>query len=185
MPIHFLCPHCGAATDVAEKFAGEIGPCAHCGRPITIPSPGGVTSTPARTTMTTTVIAILTGVLAFALLGAAMWAMVLLPTAKTDREAARRMQCANNLRQIALAMSSSTSRQRLLPARLHRRQARQAHAQLAGVVAALLGSEGLGRSVPFRRAVEQPQQPLRHRFGDRFVSVSQPARRQRADRPTT
>ena len=108
--IHFLCPHCGAATDVAEKFAGEMGPCAHCGKAITIPNPGGMASTPARTTtITTTIIAILTGVLAFALLGAGMLAMVWLPTTKTDREAARRMQCANNLRQIAAAMQEYQS----------------------------------------------------------------------------
>ena len=40
MPIHFICPHCAAATDVDEKFAGQTGPCAHCGKPITIPTSG-------------------------------------------------------------------------------------------------------------------------------------------------
>lgn len=34
----FICPHCGAATQVATEFAGRSGPCAHCGRLIAIPA---------------------------------------------------------------------------------------------------------------------------------------------------
>lgn len=38
MPISFICPHCGRHTDVAEKFAGQTGPCAGCGRPVAVPT---------------------------------------------------------------------------------------------------------------------------------------------------
>ena len=37
MPIHFTCPHCGLVTDVSDEYAGRTGPCAGCGRPISIP----------------------------------------------------------------------------------------------------------------------------------------------------
>jgi len=38
MPISFICPHCGRHTDVAEKYAGQTGPCAGCGRPVAVPT---------------------------------------------------------------------------------------------------------------------------------------------------
>jgi hypothetical protein len=38
MPIAFTCPHCGYHTEVAESFAGQSGPCIHCGRRVTIPA---------------------------------------------------------------------------------------------------------------------------------------------------
>ena len=42
MPIHFTCPHCGTATEVADEYVGQTGPCAHCGQTITVPSDGTV-----------------------------------------------------------------------------------------------------------------------------------------------
>ena len=41
MAIPFTCPHCGATTDVAEEYAGETGPCARCGKTITVPPLAG------------------------------------------------------------------------------------------------------------------------------------------------
>jgi hypothetical protein len=37
MPIAFTCPHCGRQTNVPEEYAGQSGPCAECGREITVP----------------------------------------------------------------------------------------------------------------------------------------------------
>ncbi len=39
MAIPFTCPHCGLRTEVAEQYAGHSGPCAGCGRIVTVPSP--------------------------------------------------------------------------------------------------------------------------------------------------
>ena len=36
MPIQFTCPHCGQETFVADQYVGRSGPCAGCGRTITI-----------------------------------------------------------------------------------------------------------------------------------------------------
>jgi hypothetical protein len=40
MPISFICPYCGKTTNVGDEYAGQRGPCAGCGRTITIPVPG-------------------------------------------------------------------------------------------------------------------------------------------------
>lgn len=34
----FVCPHCGAATQVSEEFVGLSGPCANCSRIVTVPA---------------------------------------------------------------------------------------------------------------------------------------------------
>lgn len=39
MTIPFTCPHCGTPTDVFDEYAGLTGPCAICGKPITVPYP--------------------------------------------------------------------------------------------------------------------------------------------------
>ncbi len=39
MPIEFTCTHCGRLSNVSEQYVGQTGPCAGCGRPITIPRP--------------------------------------------------------------------------------------------------------------------------------------------------
>ena len=41
MPISYSCPHCGKQFSVAEQYAGQTGPCAACGKPITIPMASG------------------------------------------------------------------------------------------------------------------------------------------------
>lgn len=37
MPIPFHCPHCGVQSQVADRYAGQTGPCRQCGQPVTIP----------------------------------------------------------------------------------------------------------------------------------------------------
>ncbi|MCU0959840.1 MAG: DUF1559 domain-containing protein [Pirellulaceae bacterium] len=120
MPVWFTCPHCGRATHVADEFLGKSGPCAGCGRTVTIPAGPVPASAPpdlARfgdrgndtgasyappESSTWMVIAI---VLALScLLGVGVLVALLMPAVGASREAARRMHCMNNLKQIALAM---------------------------------------------------------------------------------
>lgn len=103
MPIRFICPHCAAPAEVDDKFAGQVGPCAHCGKALTIPSlNGGVAPATHRTT--TTIVIMLALFLGIAIVGAAVMAAFLVPAAASARDAARRAGCTGNLKQIATAM---------------------------------------------------------------------------------
>ena len=106
MPIPFTCPDCGTETDVAEEYAGQSGPCAKCGRTISIPAAGAVAGgTAAKRTWGILVPA----VVAVCVLGAVVvcggiLVRLLLPAVRSARGAARQSQCSNNLQQIATAV---------------------------------------------------------------------------------
>ena len=93
MPIQFTCPHCGTETDVADEFAGRSGPCAQCGKTITVPPlevPPGY-GPPARSSSTGPglVILVVVGglILATAVIGILI--ALLLPAVSSSRSAWR------------------------------------------------------------------------------------------------
>lgn len=48
MPFSFACPHCGFASVVDEKFVGQSGPCAACGKEVTVESGPAPAASPHR-----------------------------------------------------------------------------------------------------------------------------------------
>ena len=107
----FSCPHCGTTTLVNEEMVGQSGSCKNCGKPITVTVPVSADHSMAAPTKgggtkSMTGIAVVIGFATLALCGLPIVLALLLPAVQMSREAARRIECGNNLRQIALAMNS-------------------------------------------------------------------------------
>lgn len=112
MSIPFTCPHCGYQTNAADEYAGQAGPCARCGKTVTVPLPGQVgygvespSSLPRPRSLTSNIaVAALAGLVALCCCGGLIGLPVLLPAIQNAREAAHRSQCTANLRRIGAAM---------------------------------------------------------------------------------
>jgi hypothetical protein len=106
MPISYSCPHCGKQFNVADQYAGQTGPCAACGQTMTIPGaipPAGYYAPQARSGASGGTVALIV-VLAVVVLMCPCGVALLLPAVHAAREAARRTQSMNNLKQIGLAL---------------------------------------------------------------------------------
>jgi len=160
MPIQFTCPHCGAETNVADEFAGRSGPCAQCGKTITVPLPGAAPpgyAPAARRSSGVPVLVVLAIVGGLVVVCGGILLALLLPPVHSAREAARKAQCNNHLKQIALAMHSYHAMHRCYPpAYIADENGRPMHSWRV-LLLPLLDEEALYRQYDFDQPWDSPK----------------------------
>ena len=123
MPVPFACPYCGLETLVDDDYAGETGPCASCGKDITVPHAAAgdagsqavrVQSKNARGMGGTIVLLSIAGMAAL-VLSITILIVVGLPAYRAAREMARQRVCEANLKQIFLELQSYEAEYHTLP----------------------------------------------------------------------
>lgn len=104
MTIAFVCPHCGHRTDVADRLAGQSGPCSSCGQTITVPALGSAPSAPQRR-QRTWIERIAIAISCFVILLCIGLPLLIAPNLQGSWDLQRRLACQANLEQIATAVS--------------------------------------------------------------------------------
>lgn len=121
MPFEFICPHCFEKKWVDDAYAGQRGPCANCGRMITLPKRAGqsgkgpLPSPPELEEMQSTKpaawsrrkqmwVSLALGSVLFGILAASM--MILQPGFESMKRQRNLVGCRNNAQKIALALQA-------------------------------------------------------------------------------
>jgi len=89
---------------VADRYAGQQGPCAHCGQTITIPQTSATDETAVDRSALVRAWLLIAGACILGLIGLGLVASMVFPLIVSAREDARRRRCADNGREISVAI---------------------------------------------------------------------------------
>ena len=122
MPTSFTCPHCGLATLVDDEYVGQRGPCASCGKEVTVPfqaarhGNGPATIVVRRRSMSAGIIVLLVlGGLASMALVATIAFIALFPAIGAARTMVYKRSCEANLIKIGMALRAYEDAHGTLP----------------------------------------------------------------------
>ncbi|MEO8497518.1 MAG: DUF1559 domain-containing protein, partial [Planctomycetota bacterium] len=122
MPISFTCPHCGLETLVEDEYIGQRGPCASCGKDVTVPyqsardANGTGTIVVRRRPISAGMIVLLAfGGLASVGLVATIAFVALFPAIGAARTMVHKRSCQSNLIQIGMALRAYEAAHGTLP----------------------------------------------------------------------
>src|SRR5262245_18367885 len=109
MPLSFACPHCGLETLVDDEFAGHTGPCAGCGKSITVPFNRATSAPGAKSIARHTpkpyaiVVLVLLSIVAASIVFTLLFTLIF-PSFYMVRDMLHASQCRSNLVRIAQAL---------------------------------------------------------------------------------
>lgn len=114
MPVLFACPHCGTETVVDDVYVGQSGPCATCGKVVTVPEMEGtvptLTERAAKAGLNLRSAGMLLGVVIGSLVAGlgiiALTVMIVAPAVQAARAASQKAKSADRLELIAQALQS-------------------------------------------------------------------------------
>ena len=118
MPIPFACRHCGLETIVDDEYAGESGPCAACGKEITVPwrpAATAVTSSGSAKLSVGYIVLLAVGGMCAAGIVVTVTVLIFFPAVRAARSVAQERSCEANLRKIWAAMQSYEEEHGTLP----------------------------------------------------------------------
>ena len=116
MAVDFTCPHCGHFSRIDDQFVGRTGPCASCGKPITVTQgPAGATQGKPSSSAAVVILSIVGAIMVCGGGVIVLLVLLMLPAINAAREAARRNGCLNQVRQISLALVNYEARYNSFP----------------------------------------------------------------------